>query len=113
MFWGTAAVAQDTIPAAKQDTVGVLRETPKENKTPKTKVAKKKQAAEVTFKVNMTCENCKKRIEKHIAWEKGVKDLTVNLDEKLVTVKYDGKKTDEASLKKAIEGLGYVAEKKE
>jgi copper chaperone CopZ len=106
----TAAVAQDTIPVAKQDTVGALRATPKEEGATPKKDAKKK-ASEVTFKVNMTCENCQKRIEKHIAWEKGVKDLRVDLDKKLVTVKYDSKKTDEDALKKAIEGLGYTAEK--
>ena len=38
-------------------------------------------------------------------------DLKVSLDEKTVTVTYDPAKTDEATLQKAIEKLGYTAEK--
>lgn len=73
----------------------------------------KKTVQEVVFKVNMTCENCKAKIEKNVAWEKGVRDLVVNLNRKLVTIKYDASKTDEETLKKAIEALGYTAEKQE
>jgi len=116
MIAGTTAVAQDTVPAAKQDTVKTDAK-PKEEAKPKKekekKDAKKKKDAEVSFEVNMTCENCKARIEKHITWEKGVKDLNVNLDRKLVTVKFDPKKTDEAALQKAIEDLNYTAKKVE
>ena len=31
---------------------------------------KKKKNEEVTFAVNMYCENCKTKIEKNISWEK-------------------------------------------
>jgi copper chaperone CopZ len=74
------------------------------------KEGKKKKTAEVTFVVNMVCDNCKAKIERHLAWEKGVKDLKVNLDEKTVKVKYDPSKTDEETLKKFIEGLEYTCE---
>ncbi|MDR1720605.1 MAG: cation transporter [Dysgonamonadaceae bacterium] len=93
----TAAVAQDSTRV----------------KTEKTDKKKKKKDAEVTFLVNMTCENCQARIEKHIAWEKGVKDLKVNLEKRLVTIKYDTTKTNEEVLDKAIESLGYTSEKVE
>jgi copper chaperone CopZ len=84
----------------------------KEDKKEQTekKAGKKKETKEVTFKVNMTCGNCKAKIERHISWEKGVKDLKVDLDKKLVTIKYESGKTDEATLKKAIEGLEYTCE---
>jgi copper chaperone CopZ len=82
----------------------------KENRTDN---RKKATVEEVTFKASMTCENCKAKIERHIAWEKGVKDLDVNLGKKLVTIKYDPSKTSEAALQKAIEALGYTAEKQE
>ena len=39
----------------------------------------KKEKAEVTFLVSMTCENCQKRIEDNISFEKGVTALDVNL----------------------------------
>ena len=77
------------------------------------KDSKKKKTEDVTFSVNMTCGNCKARIEKHISWEKGVKDLKVNLDKKQVVIKYDPSKTKEDALKKAIEDLEFTCEKVE
>jgi copper chaperone CopZ len=77
------------------------------------KAEKKKKTEEVTFTVNMTCDNCKAKIERHISWEKGVKDLKVNLDKKQVTVKYDPAKTTEDKLKDAITALEFTCEKAE
>ncbi|MDR0567474.1 MAG: heavy-metal-associated domain-containing protein [Prevotellaceae bacterium] len=74
---------------------------------------KKKKSEKVTFAVNMYCENCKTKIEKNISWEKGVKDLAVNLEMKTVDIVYNPQKTTEENLKKAIEKLGYTAEKVE
>lgn len=68
---------------------------------------KKNSKQQVTYDVSMTCENCKKRIEKNIAYEKGVTDLVVNLPEKTVKVEYQDNKTDTLKLRKAIEKLGY------
>ncbi len=42
-----------------------------------------------------------------MAFEKGVKDLKVNVPEKTVYIQYDSTKTDVATLTKAIEKLGY------
>jgi len=75
------------------------------------KAEKKKKVEEVTFTVNMTCGNCQAKVERHISWEKGVKDLKVNLDKKTVTIKYDPAKTTEDALKKAIEGLEFTCDK--
>jgi copper chaperone CopZ len=77
------------------------------------KADKKKKTEEVTFSVNMFCENCKAKIERHISWEKGVKDLKIDLDKKSVTVKYDPAKTNEEKLKKAISKLEFTCEKEE
>lgn len=62
---------------------------------------------EVTFEVSMTCDNCKKRIEKNIAFEKGVTDMQVDLPAKTVMVVYHANKTNQEKLQKAIEKLGY------
>lgn len=70
---------------------------------------KKGNTEEVTFEVSMTCNNCKKRIEKTIPWEKGVKDMNVDLPTKTVTVKYDTRKTSVEALKKAIEDLDFAS----
>jgi copper chaperone CopZ len=77
------------------------------------KADKKKKTETVTFNVNMTCEKCKAKIERHITWEKGVKDLTVNLDKDQVTVKYDPAKTTAEKLEKAITALEFSCEKTE
>ncbi|MDR0811120.1 MAG: cation transporter [Paludibacter sp.] len=70
--------------------------------------AAKKQT--VVFKVSMHCEACQKKIEKNIAFEKGVKDLNVSLEKLTAEITYEDTKTDTAKLKKAIEKLGYTVE---
>jgi len=70
---------------------------------------KKNDKQQVTFDVSMTCENCKKRIEKNIAFEKGVTDMKVDLPAKTVTIEYKENKTDTVKLKQAFEKLGYEA----
>ena len=73
------------------------------------KVAKKPTTeAQVVFSVSMDCHNCEQKIKKNIAYEKGVKDLSTNLETKLVTIKYQSDKTDKAKLKKSIEKLGFT-----
>lgn len=67
------------------------------------------EKASVTFLVSMSCENCKNRIEKNLAYEKGVKNLEVDLSKKTVTIEYDTEKTTPDDLKSAIQNLGYTA----
>lgn len=67
----------------------------------------------VTFNVSMHCQSCVNRIEKEVSFEKGVKDLQVNLSDKTVKVTFDSIKTNTNTIKKSIEDLGYnVNEKK-
>ena len=73
----------------------------------------KSKYEETVFKVNMSCQNCQAKIEKNIPWEKGVKDLKVDLEKKTVTVQYDQKKTTEANLEQAIKKLGFTCQKEE
>lgn len=73
----------------------------------------KKKTQTVTFKTNIHCKNCVKKVYDNLSFERGVKDLKVSLDEKLVTITYDPSKTDEDTLAKALEKLGYTAEKVE
>ena len=69
--------------------------------------AKKAATKTVTFNVSMHCKNCVKKINDNVAFEKGVKDLSVSLDQKTVTVTYDPARTDVAKRKAALEKLGY------
>jgi copper chaperone CopZ len=59
---------------------------------------------------SMTCGNCQAKIEKNIAYEKGVKDLVVDLPSKIVTVTYRTDKTSPEKLEKAIQKLGFKTE---
>lgn len=87
-------------------------ELPAAEQQAKKKDAKKKTQT-VSFKTSIHCKNCVKKVQDNIAFEKGVKDLKVSLEDKVVTISYDPSKTDEAALAKALEKLGYTAEKTE
>ena len=67
----------------------------------------KAEIKEVNFHVHLHCANCVKKVQDNIAFEKGVKDLHVCLEDQIVSIKYDASKTSEAALKAAIEKLGY------
>ncbi|MBR6424078.1 MAG: heavy-metal-associated domain-containing protein [Bacteroidales bacterium] len=72
----------------------------------------KKQAniQEVTFVTSIDCKNCVKKVEANLPYEKGIKDMKVNLDDRTVWIKYDADKTDKEKLAAAIVKLGYEAE---
>ena len=61
----------------------------------------------VTFVTDIHCKKCAQKIEENVAFDKGVKDLKVNVKEKTVYIQYDSTKTDIGTLTKAIEKLGY------
>lgn len=67
----------------------------------------KNDKAKVVFDVSMTCENCKKRIEKNIAFERGVTDMKIDLEKKTVEIEYKKSQTTEEKLKEALKKLGY------
>ena len=73
---------------------------------------KKGELKEVTFSVHLHCANCVKKVQENIAFEKGVKDLHVCLEDQIVYIKYDSAKTSEEKLKAAVEELGYKVEGK-
>lgn len=75
--------------------------------TDKKPAKKKGEIKEVTFIVHLHCADCVNKVKENIAFEKGVKDLKVSLDDQTVALKYDAAKTSEATLKAAIEKLGY------
>lgn len=68
----------------------------------------KKETKKVVFNVGLHCQNCVKKVKENISFEKGVKALEVDLEKKTVTITYDPAKTNEDTLRKAIEKLGYT-----
>ncbi len=65
---------------------------------------------EVTFLTNLDCDNCAQKIQGQLPFEKGIKDMKVDVAKKTVWVQYRSDKTDKAKLQKAIEKIGYSAE---
>lgn len=74
--------------------------------------AKKKNTKEtVTFVVDgMDCANCVKKIEKNIAFEKGVTDLKCDLSTRTAMVTYRSDKTTENKLAAAFKKIGMEAQ---
>ena len=71
---------------------------------------KKNEKETVTFLVkNMDCDNCVKKIEKNIAFEKGVTGLQCELPTQTAKVTYRTDQTTEAKLVAAFKKIGYEA----
>ena len=44
--------------------------------------------SEIKIKTSATCDMCKETIEKYVAFEKGIKKVTLDVDTKIATVVY-------------------------
>lgn len=68
------------------------------------------------IKTNIFCDHCKEcescggRIEKGLAFEKGVKKVVIDEKEMTIIITYNPSKTNTDNLKKAISKLGYDAD---
>ncbi len=69
--------------------------------------AKETRQFTVTTTPKMSCQNCVKKIEGNLRFEKGVKKVEAILDEQTVIVTYDPEKTDEKKLEQAFGKLNY------
>jgi len=63
----------------------------------------------VVYSSTVECKNCEKKVMENISFEKGVKDVSVDLPRRTVTIVFDEAKTDTLTLAKAIRKLGYDA----
>lgn len=68
------------------------------------------QPQTVKIKTSAICKMCKARIERNLAYEKGVTDVTLDVDTKVATVSFNPKKTDVAKIKAVILKTGYDAD---
>ncbi|MCD8268736.1 MAG: heavy-metal-associated domain-containing protein [Parabacteroides sp.] len=70
----------------------------------------KKKKDTVTFYVEgMECANCQKKVEKNIAFEKGVTDLKCDLTTRTMEVTYKNDKTSKTKLASAFKKIGMEA----
>lgn len=65
---------------------------------------------EALFQTNLHCKNCAAKIQENVGFEKGVKDMKIEVDAKTVRIVYDSNKTDAGKLAEAIRKLGYKVE---
>lgn len=64
------------------------------------------------FVTDIDCQGCAKKVTNTIPYEKGVKDVQVDVATKTVTVTYDSTKTTEEALVKAFAKIKIKAEPK-
>jgi copper chaperone CopZ len=69
-----------------------------------------KKSAELKVKTSAVCSQCKDRIEHGIAYEKGIRDIVLDVDSKIATIVYNPSKTTPADIRTAISKLGYDAD---
>lgn len=72
--------------------------------------AQSKGVKEIVIQTSAQCEMCKDRIEKEMAFTKGVNYAKLDLETKKLTVRYKENKTDAEQIRKAIAGVGYDAD---
>jgi copper chaperone CopZ len=70
---------------------------------PKEKVEKK--VATVVFTTDLDCHHCAQKVLNTIPYEKGIKDVQVDVPTKTVTVKFDVAKNTVEGLTKAFESI--------
>ncbi|GGD57249.1 hypothetical protein GCM10011514_21630 [Emticicia aquatilis] len=68
------------------------------------------KTAEVKIKTSAKCGMCKKRIERDLGVSKGIVNSNLNLDDKVVTITYNTKKTSPEKIKEVISKIGYDAD---
>lgn len=69
----------------------------------------KPEKRKVVFYSTVDCVDCEKKVMANVAFEKGVKDLSVDIKKETVTIVFDESKTDTLKLANAIRKLGYTA----
>lgn len=69
-----------------------------------------KKIETIEIKTSAQCDQCKERIEKAMAYEKGVKKSNLDVETAVLTVEYSPKKTSPEKIKKTVSDVGYDAD---
>jgi len=64
----------------------------------------------IKIRTSAVCGMCKDRIEKGLKSEKGINDVSLDIETKIVTVKFQGTKTNPDKIRERISKLGYDAD---
>lgn len=71
--------------------------------------AKKEQVVEYSLSPAPHCQNCVNKIKGNLRFEKGVKNIVVDLEKKSVAISFSPKDTNEEKLVEALKKIGYSA----
>lgn len=72
-----------------------------------------KKITTVVFTTDIDCGHCAQKVYNTIPYEKGIKDVVVDLKTKSVTVKFDAEKNSVEALEKAFAGIKVKILKRE
>jgi periplasmic mercuric ion binding protein len=72
--------------------------------------AQTKKSETLKIKTSAVCDMCKSRLEQGLAYEKGIKDVSLDVDTKVLTVNYAVGKTTPDEIRKKVSMLGYDAD---
>ena len=64
----------------------------------------------ITFITSAVCEECKERIEEKLNYTKGVVFAELNLENKMLTVKFKTGVITEQQIKETLAGIGYSSD---
>jgi periplasmic mercuric ion binding protein len=65
------------------------------------------RTATASYLVSIHCGSCEAKLTEHLRFERGVKDINIDVAKKKVEISYNPRRTDADQLGKAIEKLGY------
>lgn len=71
---------------------------------------KKVELKTTIFQTDVDCESCAKKITNTIPYQKGVKEVSVDVETQKVTVTYDPEKSNDEALIKALKKVKINAE---
>lgn len=74
--------------------------------------AKAPATEQAQLKTSAVCDMCKARLEKAMAYEKGVQAAVLDVPSKMLTVTYRPDKTSPEALRTAVQRTGYDADDK-
>ncbi|MCC2548675.1 heavy-metal-associated domain-containing protein [Hymenobacter sp. BT175] len=72
--------------------------------------AKTSGTTQLQVKTSAVCEMCKARLEKAMAYEKGVQAASLDVPTQMLTITYRPGKTDAGKLRTAVRQTGYDAD---
>lgn len=72
--------------------------------------AQEKKTDTINIHSSVVCDMCKERVEKGLAYERGIRDVAVDLETKVVTVMFRPATISVYDIQKKIARLGYDAD---